>query len=264
VIEVGETYSSVTYEIRDPDGVLADAGAVTYVMTLPSGFTQAPAALTHDATGQYSFDYLTAMEGTHRFSVSATGGVLGALVRTLGGDVFEVESNATAVQLVSMIEVKDHLNIDQDDASDDEELRRVAVSASKRVEDATQLWHLTTVVEVLPPSSTLVLSRLPVGSVTSVVQDGVTTDAASYELVSGTLLQASTGYGSLWPASRGQVTVTYEAGASAVPSVIRDAVLATVKHVWRSQRGATTSLTYALPLDALQLLQPYLRASGVA
>lgn len=247
MIEVGETYSSVTYEVRDPDGVLADAGSVTYSMTLPTGFVQAAVALAHDGVGQYSFDYLTAMEGRHAFDVIATGGVLGSMVRKLGGDVFNVDSANTWVQLVGLLEAKEFLGKDPDRSDDDDELRRFIGAASELVENETRLWHRVNVVERLRPTTPLFLSSLPVVSVTAVEQGTTVFDVGTYRLDPvGALYPA---YGSVYPPwvytpSVDDVVVTYVAGEQVVPVAVREAVLLTLADAWETQRGPA-----ALPLS---------------
>lgn len=270
MITAGETYLSDNYLLKDEDGNPA-AATVTVLVTLPNDSTDTP-TVTSDELGTYAFNYATQIAGRHVFTVQATGGFLGSTVLSLGGDVFHVDEPATtAVQLVGLAETKAYLNIPESTA-DDEELRAAIVSASMRVEDETQLWHRRTVTQTLAPAPTLVLASLPVLSVTSVTQGGVTTDAGLYEVQSG-IIASPTG-ARLWPAGLGQVTVAYEAGVTAVPAVIREAVLVTVKALWRAQRGASRlplqggdeqfAPPASLPLEALLLLRPYVQPAGVA
>lgn len=257
-------------EVVDPvGGVPVNAGSMALTVTGPDGVTQYDGVVPAAGVGLYDVDHPATLPGRYVGRWVGTGANAGTDLQ-----VFNVDDATSFAPLVGLDEVKDHLNIDQDDVSDDEELWRVAASASRRVEDETQLWHVATVVQTLPASDVLVLGSLPVVSITSVVQNGETTSADRYELQSGTLLASPTG-ARLWPAALGQVTVTYEAGTTLVPSVIREAVLATVKHIWRQQRGASrfplqgapdqpATDPRALPPDALSLLRPYARIDGVA
>lgn len=281
MIEVGETYSSTAFYVRDPDGNLDDAGSATYTMTLPSGFVQAPAPLAHDATGTYSFDYLTAVEGRHSFTVTATGGVLGGLVKKLGGDAFHVDSSTTAVQLVGLTEVKQYLDKDLERTEDDEELREFIAAASNLVEEETRLWHRATITERCTPTSVIFLSSLPVVSLTSVEQGATTFDVGSYRLTPGGGVAAA--YGWTWApwaltASLDDVVVTYEAGETVVPPAVRQAVLITVADAWESQRGAAglplaegeggdlvePRPEWTLPPEAVGKLRPWLKGPVIA
>lgn len=278
MITIGETYVSDEYLLENGETGELDDATVTVTITLPNGSTDTP-TLQHPAVGVYSFTYPTTLAGRHDFTVTATAGFLGPTVVKLGGDVFHVDDASTAVQLVGLRETKEFLNIPQDKTQDDEELRRKIVAASDLVEDATRLWHRATVVEEFTPARVLVLSSLPVVSVTSVEQSGSTIDAAAFEVSAAGILQPlytanpwSAGWG-----NTNRVTVTYEAGETAVPPAVREAVLKTVLSLWESQRGASLlplqgGLTDdqppptmdALPPEAERLLERWRKAPAIA
>jgi uncharacterized phiE125 gp8 family phage protein len=278
VIELGETFSSSNFLVKDSNGTLTNA-TVTVTVRLPDGTTAAPTP-NNPSTGTYSFDYTTTIIGRHEYDVSATGGVLGSLVRKIGGDVFHVDSPSTAAQLVGLAEAKAHLNQSASVTTDDEELRRVIATASGLVEAETRLWHRSTVIEEYDPANRLYLRSRPVVSVTSVVQDGTTLGATTYELTPiGDALRAAAGGSAPWSGT-GKVTVTYVAGETVVPVPVRDAVLLTVAEIWKSQRGpaglplqgtagyedvdAEPSIAYSLPYGAQKLLEPWVRGPLMA
>lgn len=249
------------------------AGSMKLVVTGPTSATSAtydPVTPTSGA-GSYQIDHPAPVAGRYVGKWVATGNNAGTDVQ-----VFNVDDVVSFASLVGLDELKDYLNIDQTRMGSDEELWRMAAAASQRVEAETRLWHQETVTEDLNPAYPLVASKLPVRSITSITQAGVTTSSSRYELGRGGLIRPLP-YGScLWPQSLGLVTVVYEAGETVVPSAVRDAVLVTVKSLWRSQRGASrlpsqgaqedtlSPLPWVLPFGALELLKPYLRAPAVA
>lgn len=278
MITAGETYFSDEYLVENEETGQLDDANVTVTITLPNGSTDTP-TLQHPSLGVYSFTYPTSLVGRHPFTVSATGGFLGSTVVKLAEDMFHVDDASTAVQLVSLRETKDFLNIAQDKTQNDEEIRRKIVAASAMVERATNLWHHTTVVETLPSTSPLFLTSLPVTAMISVQQDSTTFDAATYRVTQYGELAPGYGYPYVpWAttASYADLTVTYEAGETTVPVDVREAVLKTVLDLWESQRGAASLPLQAgleeveqVTLDALsaeaeKLLRPWLRGPVMA
>lgn len=250
------------------------AGSMKLVVTGPTAATSAtydPVTPT-SGPGSYEIDHPAPVAGTYRGKWIATGNNAGVDLQ-----VFNVDDVVSFAPLVGLDEVKDHLGIDQASMVSDEELWRMAAAASQRVEDETRLWHRETVTETLNPGYRLVVSKQPVVSITSITQAGNITPATGYELGRGGLIRAFP-YGSCpWPTGLGLVTVVYEAGETVVPSAVRDAVLVTVKGIFRSQRGPSrlgrtggsveetlAPIPYVLPLGALELLKPYLRGPQVA
>jgi hypothetical protein len=247
-MRVGETFRS-RVEVFDSVGAPASADSVTVTITRPNGAgttgpTSGPTE-TAPGSGVYDWSYLLAEVGTHRYSTRVS---LGGVIRDVPPDVIEVDDAFTWAPLVSLARVKTHLNIDEDDTSSDDELRETIAAASAEVERASQLWHVGTVVEVLPAARAVFLSYGPIRSVTSVAQGGVTITGASWRVnATAQLLPAA---GSSWipwsvgPAYYDDLTVTYEAGTDVVPQQVREAVLLTVEDWWGTQRGAA-----GLPLE---------------
>src|SRR4051812_34561484 len=96
IVDLGESWSSPTYEVRDPDDV-PTAATVTAVITLPDGTLATPPPA-NPALGDYTVDYLAVQPGLHQVLVSATGGMLGTLVRRWQ-DTFTVEAARTMVSV---------------------------------------------------------------------------------------------------------------------------------------------------------------------
>lgn len=86
---------SLSFEIRDSSGVLADASAVTLTMTLPDGTTQ-PLNPTHPSTGVYTATYSPPGIGRYRACLVATGANAGS--HTTG---FTVTSGEAVEALIS-------------------------------------------------------------------------------------------------------------------------------------------------------------------
>lgn len=240
MIDVGETWSSPVYEVTDSDGVLTNAGTVTYVITLPNGTALPSASAANPATGQYTVDYLTTVEGTHGIVVTATGGVLGALTRRWS-DSFTVEAYRgfiSADDALSFMRAQRLITR----APDRETVREFCHRACSAIEDDLgQVVARRTVVEEHESCSVLVLRHHPAISITSIDVDGTASAADTYRLSTSTgLVQSLNGW---TRTSWGVVTVTYVAGMLVVPPPIRDVALHVVARMWQtSQQMPHTSL----------------------
>lgn len=235
MIELGETYSSGLYEMRDSAGVLG-AATVTVAVTLPDGTSASP-TVANPATGQYTFDYLTTQVGSHSYVVSATGGVLGTLIRKIA-DTFAV-GTAAAAGIVSMAEAKNHLNIPLTKTSWDEELELMIAAATEKIEDRCgPVLRRTVTNERHPGRATVVyLHETPVISVTSAVPiaggSAISTAGLDVDPLSGRVAYL-TGGAFPW----GEHYWTYVAGRLLIPAGLRLAALNFVKGSWETQRGA--------------------------
>jgi hypothetical protein len=244
VIDFGETWSSPFYEVRDVNGDLAAAGTVTATITLPDGTSTAP-TVANPSTGRYTIDYLTTQAGPHQIVVSATGGVLGSIVRRWT-DEFSVSPAALGL-VVGLQVVKDHLNMGSSTAND-EELRRLIASATSQIEDRIGPVTRRTVVERVRlglGQRRFWLGQAPVISLTSVtpVSTGastITVGALDVDPVTGAV-----SYLDPWRFfQHGVYSVAYVAGRAVVDEGIVNAALAYIRGTWETQRGAA-----ALPLQ---------------
>ena len=243
IIDYGETYSSDTFQVRDTAGVLTNAGSVSCSLTLPDETTAAPTVV-NDGPGLYSFDFTPAgsqiQAGLHRFVVTATGGVLGSLVRKWAGS-YDVDNESA---LVSVREAVTHLRAGGviTSAADLEQVRWLCLVATDAVErDLGRAVTRRTVVEVHDGGrAALVLRVTPVVSITSVSESGTTLLAGEYLLdaSAGILYRGSTMsrryFGSGWQ----NITVTYIAGYVDPPRIARKVALNTVQGMWQSSQQA--------------------------
>lgn len=176
--------------------------------------------------------------------------------------------------LPNLVDLKTQLNIDLTDSTDDDELQLHLDAAIGVVEGIVGPLSGKTVTETHYGASgpLLVLRQAPVQSVTSVAVrfwagalavPGVLTDYVLDPEV-GTLRLASG-----WQ-FRGDVTVTYVAGQTAVPAQVLLATLVIAAHMWETQRGVSptqlqtpdfvagpSGAGYAVPNRAAELLESY-------
>lgn len=141
--------------------------------------------------------------------------------------------------IVTVAEVKTHLNISASDTSQDTELAAFIEAVTPVVEHITGPVVARQVVEKHDGGcEAIVLRQPPVVSVTSVTEDGVTVAASDYTLSdAGVLYRTSR----VWLYGRGKVQVTYQAGRSAVPASIALAAKELVRINWRPQQGGNYS-----------------------
>lgn len=142
--------------------------------------------------------------------------------------------------IVTVAEVKTHLNISASDTSQDTELAAFIEAVTPVVEHITGPVVARAVVEKHDGGcDAIVLRQPPVVSVTSVTEDGVTVAASDYTLSDGGVLYRLAG---VWQSyRRGGVQVTYQAGRSAVPASIALAAKELVRINWRPQQGGNYS-----------------------
>jgi hypothetical protein len=243
IIDYGETFSSDTYEVRDEDNVLANAGSVTCALTLPD-LTVASPTVVNDDPGKYSFDFTPTgaqiQAGLHQYVVTATGGVLAGLVRKWSGS-YDVDNDAP---LVSVRDAVDHLRATTTitAAKDLEQLRWLILVATDAIErDLDRYIVRRSVTEVHNGSQhAIILRHTPVISVTSVTESGVLVDPSGYLLDSATgfLYRGTTSYANRFAWGYQNVSVTYVAGYANPPRVARLAALNLVQSLYQQSQTA--------------------------
>jgi hypothetical protein len=239
VITVGETYLSENYLLEDEDGDPASA-TVSVLITLPNQSTDTP-TVTSTELGTYAFNYTTQMPGLHRFTVSATGGFLGADVLELGGDVFDVIADDVA-GIVGLQETREHLRLSPSD--DDETLRAFILTASDLCEAYTgRIWRRTAIDDEAHDGGGcyLQLRRQPVLEISAAAENGVAVSSYTLNPRLGRLYRGTATADSQWLPGRQIVTVSYVAGPpdGLVPPRLRHGVLECVRHLWESRRGGS-------------------------
>ena len=246
----------LTVEIRDAAGVLAAAGAIVLTVTLPDGTAVTP-SVTNPSAGRYQYDYPATQVGRHTARWVATGANSSAYV-----DVFDVRP-ADPGYILSLAAAKAALNISATSTGNDEELRALIEAVTLVVEDYRKeaVIRRTVTEQVSASGTSVMLSKAPVISVTSVVSGG--------SALSGYTLDPY--LGEVSGVSSGDLTVTYVAGRSIIPANYVEAAKIILKHLWTVQQtpgmgsrvmgvggddisAGIAGLGFALPNRAAELL----------
>jgi uncharacterized phiE125 gp8 family phage protein len=175
-----------------------------------------------------------------------------------------------ATDVITLAEAKEQLNITS--TADDAELAGFISGVSEAVEDYAGAVVQRTVTETFDGGrSTVLLTRTPVASVTSVTDNGTVLDASGYEVSKSGVLTRVAGQGTLpfLPGTQ-SVEVVYVAGVAAstaaAPWRVKLAAKIILQHLWETQRPAASGLfsqgsddydprySYSLPRRALELL----------
>lgn len=263
----GRAYA-LTYYARDTAGNLTDVTAVTSTALLdPAGslVLNVPGPAVRVGVGTYRFPAVT---------MPAAGAYLARTTFTDSGTTFVDDDDSVLVyglggqlggngQLVSIEEVKRHLNTPEVYTADDLELLLHIEAAIDLVEEHVGPVRQRTLTTTTRRGTTLLEGR--VLSVLSV------SPAVPYTL------NAAAGLLDTWHAG---ASVTYTVGMSPVPAAVKLGVLEVIRALWSSQRGSFTprfgegepqqfgellpSSGDRLPPAALRLLRPYARGSAVA
>jgi len=260
---VGQTVTDVALTTSSAAGVLeADAGVV-FTVTRPDGTTSTPAT-TNPSVGTYQALYVPTMAGRHTWTATTT---------THGpqSGVFNVEP-LVSQSIISLAEAKAHLNLAS--TVNDEEIRSFVLAATQWVEGRIGHVVQTTVTEIATPGRDgMLYLNHPVISLTTVVSAygaaGATYSAATLTAQSPELSTGKVWLGLAW-GLYGPLLVTYQAGRTVVPELIKSAVKDYLKWDWLSQRGASPSpvdlademsaLPGTVPYKILQKLAPYMPA----
>lgn len=258
-VDLGDVVS-LSVEVRDPAGVLADAGAVACTVTAPDGSTSSP-AVSSPSTGVYVASFAPALAGAHGVRWVATGANASSF-----SDGFTVLPSS--VPLLGLSDVKARLNATS--SVNDEELRRVVVAATGRAEaEVGRALASRSVVQVIDlsdrPRPLAVVPTPALLSVSAVTLDGAA--VSDFEVAGSGQAVRRTG-GGVWD---GLVSVSGVVGvAGGELAVAQQAVLELVAHLWETQRApagrnpqAPTGMGYALPNRVLEMLEP-LRLRGLA
>lgn len=176
---------------------------------------------------------------------------------------------AETVQIVTIDELKEHLNIDS--SSDDTELDLHRAAAEDHVQNLIgPVLHREVIETSTSRNGVVMLRAAPVLAVNDVTFSGVAVAGYSVDLFTGLVSGLP----------NGTVTVAFTAGRATCPDAVRLAALIIAGHLWQTQRGssapagalpadafdqgAPVGLGYLVPNRALELLTPYLIGPAVA
>lgn len=274
--DLGQTVR-LAASVHDASGTLSNATTVTLTITLPDGTTTSPTVTNPPAqTGEYTVDYVPTQAGRHSWRLVAT------TPNDAYTDVFDVREAASRA-LVSLGDAKRHLNITAANTAHDAELREHIETTTDVIEDIIGPVVRRTVTETFSGRGTaeLVLSYVPVISVTSVTEDGTAVDASGYSLGDDGVLKRVAGYQSTgWRYGVNNITVVTVVGRVVVRSAIREASLELLRVNFRPQLGgnyspfdasrsedqgsATRRLGFYVPNRVMQLLSGFEQPPGMA
>lgn len=259
--------------VKDAAGTPANATTVTCTVYLPDGTTATP-TVTNSGTGLYDINYAPTQFGRHQVKWIATGTNASAY-----SDEFTVRDFAQ-MGIVSLDEVKAHLNIPASNTTNDEEIRRFMDAASDLAENyvGCVLGRQTFVDEKYSGNTDIIRLNNPRAiSITSVYENGVLLDPAAYVLdyTGQRLTRVTTGslsgpnYYGIWAPGAQNIVVSYVAGFVNPPPAAKQGVLEIIRHLWQTQRGPSSVMgrqqsgdefystpTYSLPRRAMELLDP--------
>jgi len=252
--------------VVEVDGVPTDA-TMSLTVTKPDGTTVSP-AINHDGVGLYSSSVLADQLNYWSYSWLSSGAAVGR-------DDGQFYVTSSALRVISLEEVKLHLNKDLDDHDDDDELEDFIDTAQDMIVEKIGPVLPTVYTETRPGGRTVVLlTHRPVLSVTSVSENA---DYGTPALVApgGWKLDGGTGVltrlsareqPQYWAGGYSGVDVVYTAGLNPVPAKIRQATKELTAHLWRSSqlgrarrtnRGPeddTAPPSYALPYRVAEML----------
>ena len=262
--DVGDR-ARLTFSVTDVSGTPTN-GTVVLTVTKPDQSTATPTT-SNQQTGSYTADVDLDQAGRWTYRWTATGAVTAAQT-----DVLDVAAS-TPTGIVSLADVKDHLNITT--TTHDEELRRYINAATDFIEGKIGPVVRRSITQTVYPEAggRLYLSGpiISVSSITSAYGYSATYDVAQTYLDGdgGVIIPP---YASTFTYP---VTVTYVAGRVIVPALIRQAALDYVRWMWESQRGPSNPVDLVqggefevatpatVPYRVTQALEPYMSA-GIA
>ena len=257
--------------ITNAAGANENATAIVATVTAPDGTTSTP-SVSNSAAGLYDISYTPATSGRYLIRWVATGANASAYM-----DEFTVRDN-THISIVSLDEVKAHLNIPAANTDLDEELRRFVDAATDLAENyvGCVLGRQTFTDELYDGNTDIIRLRNPRAlQITSVYESGQLIGSENYSLdpTGQRLSRITTGsisgpnYFGIWAPGANNIKISYVSGFINPPAAAKQGVLELVRHLWQTQRGAMNVLTrnqsgddfyptatYSLPRRCMELL----------
>lgn len=272
VYDLGDV-AALGVKITDANGNLANATTVVCTITNPDGSSTTPTVVNTSA-GIYDVNYTPSISGRYVVRWVATGTNASAYT-----DDFTVR-DYSQISIVSLDEVKSHLNIAQTTTNNDEEIRRFIDAATDLCEQyvGCVLGRQTFISEKYDGNTDIIRLRNPRAmSITSVYENGNLVDPTGYVLdptgqriqrLSYSTLMGPNYYG-VWAPGAQNIVISYVSGFINPPPSAKQGVLEQVRHLWQTQRGSTSVMgrgqngdeytagtTYSMPRRVMELLDP--------
>jgi hypothetical protein len=261
---------------------------VVLTVTAPDATTSTPTVSASGVT--YTATVPTVQVGAYLLTWVASGAVV---------DVYTDQFNVVApsLQLISLGDLKEQLNISATDLTSTTRLRRFIQSASDVVQYITGPMLGQSFTEYFDGHrSTVVLSAKWVQSITSITEilgttvftlteqplgaGGYTQFGYTWDRYTHTIIRRANGLTGLFPDGDRNVAVTYKQGINPLPQDITDAAGELIRHWWSNGQqpravsftspgldddtGTITSSGYWVPNRVNELLAPYARGPALA
>ena len=186
--------------------------------------------------------------------------------------------DGTHLSIVSLDEVKAHLNIPATNTDIDEELRRFVDAATDLAENyvGCVIGRQVFTNELYDGNTDIIRLRNPRAmSITSVYESNqlLTSDNYSLDPTGQRLFRITTGsiagpnYFGIWAPGANNIKISYVSGFVNPPAAAKQGVLEIIRHLWQTQRGPTavvgrnqsgddfySTSTYSLPRRCMELL----------
>jgi len=259
--------------ITDAAGSPANATTVVATVVAPDGSSTTP-SVTNSGTGLYDISYTPTTYGRYTIRWVATGTNASAYA-----DEFTVR-NFADLGIVSLDEVKSHLNIPVANTTSDDELRRFIDAATDLCEGylGVVLGRQTFTSEKYDGNVDHLRLRNPKAmSIISIYENDLLLASTDYVLdpTGQRIYRVTTGaisspsYFGIFAPGANNIVVSYISGFVNPPPAAKQGVLETIRHLWQTQRGAANVIsrnqsgddfypasTYSLPRRAMELLDP--------
>jgi hypothetical protein len=265
------------------------AATVVLTVTAPDGTTSTPAVVTTSAP-----TYTSTVPGTQVGAYLLVWVASGTTV-----DVFTDQFTVVAplLQLISMADLKEQLNISSTDSTSTARLRRFIQTAGDVVENITGPMRGQSIAEYYDGgNSSIVLRARWVQSITSITETiGTTTftlteqplPAGSFtqygytwDRITHTIIRRFNGITGYFPSGNKNVAITYKQGLNPLPQAISDAAGELIRHWWENGQqpsalsfttaglnddtGTVNSAGYWIPNRVNELLAPYAQGPSAA
>jgi hypothetical protein len=265
VIELGGTLVR-TFEVRDENGALANAGAVTAVIHWADGTQDNATVGSPSPTGVYDVTFTPCVKtGWARLEVLGTG----ANSSWSPDSDFRFWVVDPAELIVSLSEIKDACNAASSTAKDDWFIDQLA-TAREVIEYHAGAIVAATVVRDANGGKPAILLHERAASVTTVTVDGAAITDYTVDEDAGVLYNGTGASAGCTPFAYGigNVQITYETGHTVTPSSARTAAIELVRHWYQNGQlgsrpafgGAAaepgTPLSFAVPRRVLEHLAP--------